>query len=88
MTRVIESHVDVIAESESDAEDMCLIGIEVKEDGLLSARSDMKDLVVGHDVTRYNDEIDGSRFTEDVTEEYKSQPYYCGEDDEDEDDED
>lgn len=82
LVRTIESQVDVIADSESDAEDMCLIGIEVLENGCVSARSDMEALVVGHDVTRYNDEIDGANFTEDVTEEYEGRL----DDDDDEDD--
>lgn len=33
MIRTVESRVDVIADSETDAEDMCMIGIGVKEDG-------------------------------------------------------
>ena len=70
LVRTVESWIDVIAESESDAEDMCLIGIGVKEYGELDARSDMENLVVGHGVTRYNDEIDGACFTEDVTDEH------------------
>lgn len=70
MIRTVESRVDVIADSETDAEDMCMIGIGVKEDGELDARRDYAECVLGQSITVYDDEIDGAYCTEDVTEEY------------------
>lgn len=83
MMRTVESWVDVIADNETDAEDMCLIGIQVKEDGELDARRDYAEYVLGQRIAVYEDEIDGAYCTEDVTEEYDLEGY-----DEDDDDED
>lgn len=70
LTRTVESHVDVVAESEEDAVDMCLVGIGVKENGTLDARSDYEQFVVGKGVQVNNDEEDPENPVEEVTGEY------------------
>lgn len=70
MVRTVESWVDVLACDENQAMDMCLIGIQVKEDGELDARHDYAECVLGQGITVYNDDIDEDKPVEDVTEEY------------------
>lgn len=67
MKRIVETTVDVHAESEEDAIDMCQVGIGVSEDGCLDARSDMKGFVEDYDATKYEDDVVSC---EDVTDEY------------------
>lgn len=58
MTRTVTSWVEVRAESLDDAMDMCSIGIGVKENGDLDARSDYEDYVENWGADSGNDEID------------------------------
>lgn len=71
LKRVVESYVVVEAENEEDAADMCLIGIAVKENGNLDARSDMKDLVLDYGVEAGVDTLDEYNGVQDVTEEWE-----------------
>lgn len=68
MTRTVTSWVEVRAESLEDAMDMCSIGIGVKENGDLDARSDYEGYVENWDAESDNDEIDVDECYE-VTEE-------------------
>lgn len=55
--RTVETTIDVIASSEDDAEDICAVGVEVREDGTLCARKDCEALVVDWSWVKNNDEV-------------------------------
>lgn len=57
MTRTVTSYVVVYADSPDEAEDMVQVGIEVSEDGSLSARDDMAGYIVDYGAESSYDEI-------------------------------
>ena len=58
MSRTVDTYVVVIADSEEEAGEMCQIGIEVKENGNLSARSDYEEFVVDYGAESSYDDIE------------------------------
>lgn len=59
VTKTIKTWIELEAESEDDACDNVSIGLSVREDGTLDARSDMKESVRAYGVDDTDEEITG-----------------------------